>query len=211
MKVLVIGATGRTGSIAVRRLLERGDEVTGMVRRPNALRQRHERLREILGEARDAPSIQRAVVGHDAVLSALGPRSLRRALRRDDLQEVYMRNLVAAMQNTGVKRLSNLSANGVGKSYAELPWFPKLIFATLARAMIADKERGEAILLSSDLDYVNVRPGILLNGPARGGIEAKPAGFLWFIRREDLADFMVAQLTDKRWVRQSVVVGYKSG
>jgi uncharacterized protein YbjT (DUF2867 family) len=74
--------------------------------------------------------------------------------------------------------------------------------------MIEDKARGEAILFASDLDYVNVRPGILRNGPARGGVKAAPTGFLWSITREDLAEFMVAQLTDARWVRQSVVVGY---
>jgi uncharacterized protein YbjT (DUF2867 family) len=204
MKVLVIGATGRTGGIAMRKLLERGDEVTALVRRPDALAQAHERLRVVVGEARDAPSIERAAAGQDAVLSAIGPRTL----RKDDLQEIYMRNLVAAMQNAGVKRLSNLSANGVGASYPALPWFAKLIFSTIGRAMMADKARGEAILFASGLDYVNVRPGVLRNGPARGGVKTAATGFLLFINREDLAEFMVEELTDERWVRQSPVVGY---
>jgi uncharacterized protein YbjT (DUF2867 family) len=37
MKVLVIGATGGTGRHAVRKLLERGREVTAWARRPSSV------------------------------------------------------------------------------------------------------------------------------------------------------------------------------
>ncbi|MEQ1504706.1 MAG: NAD(P)H-binding protein [Myxococcota bacterium] len=97
MKVLVVGATGLTGGHAVRLLLARGDEVTAFVRDPASWRESHEHLRVAKGEARDADSLVAAVKGQDAVLSAFGPRSL----KKDDLQEVYMRNLLAAMTANG--------------------------------------------------------------------------------------------------------------
>ena len=39
------------------------------------------------------------------------------------------------------------------------------------RNIFADKMRGEKLLFASDLDYVNVCPGRLLNKPARGGVK----------------------------------------
>ena len=209
MKVLVIGATGLTGQIAVRRLLERGDEVTALARDPAAITAKHDRLRAAKGEARDTGSLEQAVQGQDAVLSAFGPRA---ALKKDDIQEVFMRNLVAAMKKAGVKRLSNLSAWGAGDSYSAL-WIPgRVVLRIFLSSFFEDKNRGEAILFASALDFVNVRPSRLANGPARGKVKASlsPEGLRWWplMTREDLAAFMIDQLTDDTWQRRSPLIGY---
>ncbi|MHB1843977.1 MAG: NAD(P)-dependent oxidoreductase [Deltaproteobacteria bacterium] len=206
MKILVIGATGATGQLAIPKLLAAGHEVTAFARRPEAVTTQHERLRVAQGDARDLASLERALAGQAAVFSSFGPRSF----KRDDIQELFMKNLVAAMQKTGVKRLVNLSAWGASDSAPEANLLFRLIRATLLRAVFDDKERGEAILLGSPLDYVNVRPGRLLNSPARGGVKAslEGKGLRPMMTRADLADFMVAQLTDDRWLRQSPLIGY---
>src|SRR4051794_13468914 len=108
MKVLVIGATGQTGRHVVSQLLARGHRVTAFARNPSAVNERREHLRVAQGDARHPESIDRAVAGQDAVLVAFGPRSL----KKDDVQEVLMRNLTAAMTKHGVTRLVNLSAWG---------------------------------------------------------------------------------------------------
>ena len=76
--------------------------------------------------------------------------------------------------------------------------------------MLADKSRGEALLFASQLDYVNVCPAFLRNGPPRGGVKASVdgRGLKQVMYREDLATFMVKQLRDDTWLRQSVAVGY---
>jgi putative NADH-flavin reductase len=206
MKVLVIGATGATGQRAVLKLLAQGDEVTAFARNPAAVTARSERLRIAQGDARDAASLSRAVEGQDAVLVAFGPRSL----KKDDLQEVFMRHLVGVMQQHGVKRLVNLSGWGAGDSVQSARFIFRLAKKTVLRNIYADKERGEAILLASPLDYVNVRPARLVNSPARGGVKASRdgAGLQRVMTRDDLADFMVRQLTDATWVRQSPLIGY---
>src|SRR6476659_5718352 len=121
MKVLVIGATGLTGTHLVQKLLARGDDVTALVRNPSSYELKHEHLRVARGEARDLESLERACAGHDAVVSAFGPRTF----KKDDIQEVFMKNLVAAMTKSGVKRLVNLSAWGAGDSYVHSNWFMK--------------------------------------------------------------------------------------
>lgn len=205
MKTLVLGATGMTGQHAVRRLLVRGDDVTALARTPSAVEPR-ERLRVMQGEARDADSMARAVEGQDAVLSVFGPRSL----KKDDLQETFMRNLVGAMTKGGVKRLVNLSAWGAGDSLEGAGLMIKVIRATILRRMFDDKDRGEILLLGSGLDYVNVRPGRLTNGAARGGVKASATGegIKSVLAREDLATFMVQQLSSDEWVGKSPLIGY---
>ena len=78
MKVLVIGATGQTGRHALKQLPARGHEVAAFARTPSAITEQSDRLRVVQGDARDIESIDRAVRGQDAVLVALGPRSLKK-------------------------------------------------------------------------------------------------------------------------------------
>ncbi|MFO0595028.1 MAG: SDR family oxidoreductase [Myxococcaceae bacterium] len=206
MKVLVIGATGGTGKHLVRKLLEQGHEVTAFARNPADVATKHERLRVVKGDARDLATVEAAVAGQDAVLNAFGPRSL----KRDDLQEVQMRHLVAAMKKHGVKRVVNLSAAGAGDSAHTSPFFFKIIRGTVLRHVYADKNRAEPLLLNSDLEFINVRPGQLLDTAARGGVRVSKTGkdVKLQLTREDLADFMIGQLSSAEHVRSSPVIGY---
>jgi uncharacterized protein YbjT (DUF2867 family) len=209
MKVLVIGATGATGRIAVRLLLEAGHHVTAVVRDPTAVALEHERLSVLQGDARDAASLERAARGQDAVLSAFGPRGL----GKSDVQEVFMKNLVRTMRETGVKRLVNLSAWGASQTnWATFPFYGKLFVKTALRHVFEDKRRGEVALMASELAFVNVCPGPLSNGKSRRPLRASPDGArmsaLPPVSRADLAAFMVDSLTDDTWLGQSPVVAY---
>jgi uncharacterized protein YbjT (DUF2867 family) len=208
MKVLVIGATGGTGRHLVPKLLKRAHEVTALVRSPATIAEKSDRLHQIVGDARDPAAIDRAVAGQDAVVVAFGPRSL----KKDDLQEVMMRNLIAAMNQHGVKRIVNLSAWGLNNAKAApaSAIFTYFIRPVFLRHMWADKQRSESLLTSSGLNYVNVQPGRLLDLPARAGVRSSVdgKGLRPAMNREDLADFMVEQIAGSEWDGQSVIVGY---
>ena len=208
MNILVIGATGRTGRLVVERLLEQQHDVTAFARQPSEITQAGDRLRTLQGDARDAESLDRAVAGQEAVVSAFGPRTL----RRTDIQEVLMRNLVTSMQRQGVRRLVNLS--GWGSASAAVP--PRslvvryFLLPILLRHLLEDKRRGEAHLFASDLVYTNVCPALLKDRPARGHVRASldGQGLEQIMHREDLARFMVEQISSDRWLRKCVVIGY---
>ena len=207
MNVLVIGATGQTGRHAVGQLLARGHEVTAFARNPSGV-ERREHLRVVRGDARDPESIDRAVAGQEGVLVAFGPGSL----KKDNVQEVLMRSLITAMTKHRVTRLVNLSAWGSGGA-AVPPANPiarYVFFPLVLRHLLADKRRADACLFDSSLDYVNVCPGFLKNVPARDGVKASidGRGLKQYMHREDLAAFMIAQLTEDTWVRKCVVIGY---
>ena len=207
MKALVIGSTGLTGKILVRKLLEDGHDVTAFARDPALVAQTNPRLRVVQGEARDGASFERATQGQEVVLVAFRPRSS----KADGLAEALMRHLIAAMRKDDVRRLINVSAASLGEALDQMPFlFRKVFHPLFLKHITADKARAEALMFASGLDYVNVRPGRLLNGAARGGVKAAldAQGLSLVMTREDLATFMIAQMSDTRWVGASPIVGY---
>ena len=73
MKVAIFGATGGTGRELVKQAIEEGHEVTAFARKPEKLNDLwHQDLRVVQGDVTDYNAVERAVIGQDAVLSALG-------------------------------------------------------------------------------------------------------------------------------------------
>src|SRR5262245_56507796 len=101
MNLFIPGATGRTGSEAVGQALERGRRVTAFVRSPEKIAHRHGRLRVVTGDLRQADRLVPTLDGHDAILSALGPRSLGRTTLLADCA----RSALAAMGTARLRRL----------------------------------------------------------------------------------------------------------
>jgi len=205
-RILLIGATGATGQELLPRLLASGYTVTALVRRPEAVTINNDHLTVIPGNLRDLAVVDEAVKGQDAVVCAFGPRGL----KKDNIQEVLMRNLVAAMTKHGVKRLVNLSAWGADETMRPHGLMQLILQKGLLRNIFADKARGERLLFASSLDYVNVCPGRLLNKPARGGVKVSVDGkdIKATMTREDLAEWMIAQIESDTWVRKCPIVGY---
>jgi hypothetical protein len=87
--------------------------------------------------------------------------------------------------------------------------FDNLIFPLLLRKVYADKDRQEAIVSDSGLDWVLVRPSILNDKPGRGTIRAftDMSGFHGgTISREDVASFVLDQLRGDVWLRRSPLI-----
>src|SRR3954469_13349538 len=74
LKLVVLGATGATGLEVVGRALESGHSVTAFVRSPDALRAVKEQIQIEKGDLLDSSQLAEVIQGHDAVISAFGPR-----------------------------------------------------------------------------------------------------------------------------------------
>lgn len=208
MKIVVFGASGGTGRELVRQAVERGHQVTAFVRNPHKLpADAQNTVRPVVGDALDARAVASAVEGQDAVLSALGPRTL----GKDPLLVESMRHILAAMQQHGVRRLIVLGASGVTPGAARNLSAPvrllqKVIAATVLKNPFAAQRAMQEQIHQSDTDWTVVQPPRLLNSPGRGKwrveADALPARGLT-IARADVASFMLAQLSSPEWVRKS--------
>ena len=74
MKLLVLGATGGIGIEIVEQALERGHAVTAFVRSSQRLKSFVGKINIVEGNPLDSREVARVLEGHDAVISAFGPR-----------------------------------------------------------------------------------------------------------------------------------------
>jgi putative NADH-flavin reductase len=208
VKILIIGATGRTGRILLDKALQQGHEVTALARNSSAVAPRDYRPRVLEGNTLDLEAVEAAVAGQDAVLSALGTRST----KPTTLFSASTANLVRAMKKQGVRRLVCLTGIGTGDSKGHGGFFfDRVLLPFVVRNQYEDKDRQEEIIKRSGLEWVIVRPARLTNEPATGKYQIFLSGVPYratTISREDVAAFMLAQLSEDRHVHQTPVISY---
>jgi uncharacterized protein YbjT (DUF2867 family) len=206
-KILVLGATGGTGRLIVSQALARGYDVTVLARSAEkATDLKGANL--IVGDARDETALRQALKGRDAVISSLGtPAS---PFREVTLLSTATRALVSAMKLEHVSRLVCITGMGAGDSAGHGGLlFDNLIFPLLLHKVYADKDRQEAIVRDSGLDWVLVRPSVLNDKPSRDTIRALTdlSGFHGgSISRDNVARFVLDQLRDGTWVHRSPLI-----
>ncbi len=207
MKLLVLGATGATGGQVASQALEAGHEVTAYARHPSRVA-KQPGMRVAAGDATDVDALERALAGHDAVVSTLGRR---RSFRSAQLLTRSMQALAPAMERCAVRRLVLMSSFGVGESLGDAPPLLRLHYRLFLRGIFADKKAAEDYLRTTRLEWTFVYPVLLTDGPRTGRYRAaeglRLAG-LPKISRADVAHFIVNELASPAYVRKTAVLSY---
>jgi putative NADH-flavin reductase len=209
VEVLIIGATGGTGRQLVEQALTVGHEVTALVRDPEKIRARHERLRVVQGDILDFNSLDLAVASQEAVLSSLGTKSVFKPVI---VFSEGTSNLLRAMTKHGVRRLIYITGIGAGDSRGHGGFFyDKIILPIFLKRIYQDKDKQEELIRKSDRNWTIVRPGFLTNGPPKGNYRVLTdltGVTVGRISRGDVAAFMLAQLNSDRYLRQTPLLTY---
>lgn len=210
MRLLIAGASGRTGRLLTKLALERGHEVTALVRSGGSLSGvTGERLRVVVGDVMVPGTLGAAVAGQDAIISTLAPRPRSSG-------QVYVdgtRNLADAAVRAGVRRFVVVSAEGAGVDPGRLDFLYRIVLhiPVIAR-LYPDIARMEAELRTrDDLDWTIVRPPLLTNRAPRGSYrevvgDIVPRGLL--LARADLAQALLNAAETDSYVRERVAVSY---
>lgn len=155
MKVLVTGATGLIGASVVARLFSEGHEVIGLVRSPGANRAGNYQLLVLdMAVALQPEDWLPHLRGVDAVVNCAGvlqdsPREKTREVHRDAAVALFR-----ACARAGVARVIHFSAVGVDRAQPS--------------AFSATKLAGDQALMTLDLDWVVLRPSVVLGRPVFG-------------------------------------------
>src|SRR5665647_3221749 len=151
MKVVICGATGRTGRLLVEGALARGHDVTAFVRASNKLGALRDRVRVVHGDVLDGGAVSDAVDGQEAVLVALAGGGTKAA---EQVNAQGTLNVIRSMQRYGVRRLVVLSAGGTqpGRD-PNRPWFfERIVKPLFLKDVLADLRRMEISVRQSELD-----------------------------------------------------------
>ena len=165
MKLALIGATGRTGTHALAAALERGHDVTVLVRDPDKLDPKtRAAIRVVVGDSTNPRALADLLTDVDAVVSALGPTG-----KEGDLHTRTAGALISIMTRTGPRRFVGVSGAGIDVPGDRKTITNKAISALiqlLGGNVVKDKPAEYAAWAASELDWTLVRPPRLVDGPA---------------------------------------------
>ena len=204
MRVIVFGATSQLGRQVWRKALDAGHQVTVFGRLVKRLSEEEPALKTIMGDLIDAGAVPKAITRQDAVIVCLGT----------DYSEEHAEpsactnTIVNAMVRYDVKRLvvATTTEDGLYKEKTSMmSRFPR--FAALAGTgagaggfsvgvaggfyLYGGHAPQEDIIRDSPLDWTIVRAPVINDRLAPGWVERSTN-----VSREDVASFMVKQLTD---------------
>jgi putative NADH-flavin reductase len=207
MRVAIIAGSGGIGRWLLSIAREDGNHVKTLVRDRRKLPGDLGAIGVIEGDVRDASAVEAVVGGSDVVLSALGSDGT----GPSDTREVGTLNILAAMRDQNVKRISVVSSAGV-EDDPNMNFLARRVFLPLLlRNPLADCRNMERAIVATDMVWTIVRPGRLTDGPRTGLYRANerfvPEGGRE-ISRADVADFMVRTIVDERAINKIAALTY---
>jgi len=198
--VAIAGGHGQVARRLARLLVERGDRVRGLIRKPeHADDLRADGSEPIVCDIETASTaaLAQAIGGADAVVFAAGAGPGSGAERKLTVDRDGAIRLLDAAVSAGVTRYVIVSSVG-----AENPPDDDEVFSVYLRA----KAEADAAVVQSDRDWTVVRPGILTDDPATGGVRIQSEPIRAKVTRQDVAAVLAAVLHEPRSARLTIYV-----
>jgi putative NADH-flavin reductase len=210
MHILVIGGSRGIGRECVRHALDRGHRVRAFARSAESIPIEHDNLEKRTGDATQADDVAAALDGIDAVILVLGvPKTAKALLRPIHLFSDATAVLIPAMEEKGIRRLLAVTGFGTGESYARVSSAERLAFQGIMGRAYADKNRQEALITGSELDWTIARPGFLTSNRMTGRYQVLTEPATWrngLISRADVAHFLIHAAEDGTYIREAPVL-----
>jgi putative NADH-flavin reductase len=216
MKIALIGATGFVGRALTEEALQRGHEVTAIVRHPEDTGNR-EGLKMVEGDVMDTEALAGLLKGNEVVISAYNAGWTNPNLYREYLQG--SRSVQEAVKKAGIKRY--IVCGGAGSLYVapgqqlvDSPSFPE----AWKPGALAARDYLNVLKKEDQLDWTFVSPAIEMNesmphgrrGVYRTGLDSPvfDQDHKSTISVEDLAVAVLDETEHPAHLRQRFTVGY---
>lgn len=216
-RILILGATGRTGQLAVNYALEKGFAVTALVRNPAKLTISSDKLTVVKGSPTNINDVRIAMKGCHYVISLLSALSEKESFSFKKIAAPHtlkrtMQNVIAVMKENNIRKVMTLSSIGAGDSYRYAPWFMKLMIKiTNFKVVFADHNAQEQLLMQSGLDWTIARPVGLNNEDAKANLVVSygktPKPFK--MSRMQLAQFFINQIDKVDYIHKVPILSEK--
>jgi putative NADH-flavin reductase len=211
MKILLLGATGRTGKCIIEEALKRGHKISAIARNPDKLKGYEIDITQ--GTPYEYETVEKAIDGCEAVINTLNvsrksdnPWSPLAAPK--DMISKSASNVIQAMGKKGIKRFIALSTIGAGRSWKATPLILKVVvsISNLKHAFL-DHGRQEEILENSSVDYTVCRAPMLTEKPNNTGAIAVKEGekpSTMYLSRYSAAEFFIRIIENNEHIRETI-------
>jgi uncharacterized protein len=214
MKLAIIGASGFVGSRLVTEALERGHEVTAIVRNPEKITVQNAALTTKQGDVKETEKLAELLAGHDAVISSFNAGWDNPALYDDFL--AGSKAIQEATKKAGVKRLLVVGGAGSleaapGVQLVDTPQFP----AEWKAGATSARDYLNVLKQEEELDWTFLSPAINLYPGERSGKYKVGSNQPIFdehgksnISAEDLSVALLDEVEKPAHIRQRFTIGY---
>lgn len=201
-KVIVFGASGKTGIEICTQLESHKIETFAFVRSSSRDKVSHLKTKVIEGDLLNSKSLSQVFQENQFtdVIIALGSQALRNTSIRSDGTKTILDAMTATNASA---RIHAISALGTGESWNQLKWHGKLLTNLLLKSVIEDHRKQENYIRNSGFNYHILRPVGLKDGPISKEIYSCTEGYLpsSIINRSELAKYLVdSLLVDKNGI-----------
>lgn len=215
MKITLIGATGFIGSKTLEETLNKGYQVTAVLRDPSKLKVEHPNLKKIQGDIFDTEELAKIISGSEAVLDSYNPGWTDPNIRENMINGSL--SILNATKKAGIKRIIVMGGAGSlevqpGVQLIDTPEFPKEYFAGADGArQILNHLRSE-----NELEWTFLSPSAVIEpeGTKTGKYRFSKESLLVdsnghsHISLADLVKAFVDELEERKYVKQRFTVGY---
>jgi putative NADH-flavin reductase len=209
--IALFGITGRTGKPLLDILLKKGYTVQALARTPEHFSTKHPALTIYKGNILTPSDVERTIAGADAVVSVIG--HVPKDSQPKDIQTVGTKNILAAMEKQGVKRLLSLTGGAVPYK-DDQPKFPdkaiRFIMSLVAKETLSDAIAHAEVIAKSGTKWTIIRGPRLMEKPPQGsyrvgmvGVNASTA-----ITYGDLAQFIADELEQGKYIHSMPFVSH---
>lgn len=204
-RILLLGSTGKLGSVVLKMLLVNHYEVTVLVRSPERILIRNQRLKIIKGEVVKKNDLGKALNDVEVVVSTLG-----HGFRTPhQIQSITLESLIPLMNKNGIKRV--ITVTGAALKTKEDPYSFILDVTQKALAFIdpyrmEDSIKQQELLEKSDLDWTSIRTPVHRDGGSTFGNAGYKQPPPWRrVSRKAVANFILDCIENKSWYRKSPI------
>jgi uncharacterized protein YbjT (DUF2867 family) len=211
MRILLLGATGRTGKLVIEEAIKRGHKISAIARDPEKLKDYQIDITQ--GTPYDFETVEKALSGCEAVINALNisrksDNPWAALVSPIDLISKSATNAVTAMKKTGTKRYIALSAIGAGSSWKTTPAILKFIVSiSNLKYPFRDHGKQEEILQNSSVEFTICRAPMLSTETNTKGAVAVREGEnppKMVLSRNSAAEFFIKIIENKEYIREIV-------
>jgi uncharacterized protein YbjT (DUF2867 family) len=218
MKILLLGATGRTGKLVIEEALKRGHQISAIARDPEKLKDYPIEITK--GSPYDYETVEKAISGCQAVINTLNisrksDNPWAPLAAPPDLISKSASNAVSAMKKAGINRFVALSTIGAGSSWKSTPAILRFIVSiSNLKFAFQDHGRQEEILKNSSVGYTICRAPMLSSDINTKGaasvkeIENPPKATL---SRNSAAEFFIRIIENVEHIRETVNLSNNPG